>query len=312
MEKQTQIEQTIKDLQEKLFYVQKKAAVGLYGKATFVGEYRVTDNKIYMIDLSGYPVYEAPRHIKAAEVSMESWKTEPLSMLDLVTWPERAGYGALRRFFADVMQEQGWELRKQICYVRNRECFPNVVSRHSVSYKKRFSAEPVFQYRHRETGFILKNDSNRRWELEASNIRDTRLFKKTILERGYDLKTAEQIQQAWNDLKTAVTAKSEEYIKELKTASSFRPEYGELLNRHGWQIDIEHAVRARTGQPVIMIALTYDGRTRSFRKEHFIPKLLDSIDYFTRRNKEKEEALVSDLEHLLRELYPRFSEWIEK
>ena len=61
-----------------------------------------------------------------------------------------------------------------------------------------------------------------------------------------------------------------------------------------------------------MIALTYDGRTRSFRKEHFIPKLLDSIDYFTRRNKEKEEALVSDLEHLLRELYPRFSEWIEK
>ena len=308
---EAQIEQIVKDLQEKLFYVQKKAAVSLFGKVKFVGEYRVTDNRIYLIDLSGYPVYEAPRHIKADKVSAEPRKTESLSLLDLVTLPERAGYGPLRSFFSDVMEEQGWELQKQIRYVRNQESFPNVVSRHSVTYKKRFFAEQIYQYRHRETGFILKTGSYRRWEFEASDIRNTRLSLKTIMERGYDLKTAEKIRQAWNDLKTAVTAKSEEYIKQLKAAASFRPEYGELLNRHGWQVEVEHAVRARTGQPVVMISCTYDGRTRTCRKEHFIKKLWDMIYYFNRRNKEKEEELVSDLEHLLMELYPEFSEWIK-
>ena len=307
---ENQLQQEVDELQAKLFSLQQKTAVSPCGKVTLVGEYRITEKRIYMIDLSGYPVYEAPRHIRTSELGTDVQATESVSVLGLIKWPERAGYGSLYQFFADVLNEQGWEVLQEIQYVRNNDCFSNVISRHSVSYKKRFFTRPVHKYRHKETGYILETGYYRRMELEVSDIRNKRLSLKRIREKGYDAKTAAAIHQAWNNLREAVTAKSEEHMNQLKKAASFRPEYGDLLKKHGWQIDVIHGISPKNNQPVVMITFTVNGRSRTCRKENFIPKLLDSMGFCMRGNADNTEELLAELEQLIRRLYPELNEWV--
>ena len=230
----------IKELEDRLFALQKRVAIPVYGSSIReVCEYRFTEDTIYMIPLSGYPVYCAPRfRTERKETSNSVSIGDSAPYLRMLSSDSVSVYGNAYLYSGDILDAYGWEVVERRKYVSSNPydrpvC---VISRQTSAYKNRHRVIIEHWYRHKETGFVPYDPALNNSYLQFHDTKDIRITQKELREKGWSAEEAKAIQKAWNKLKQAATDREAAIKEQISHAVPFRKEYVRILEKYGWSI----------------------------------------------------------------------------